>query len=115
MDRGDRESITLLLQGDIGPGFHLLGSEFGFSEDQGQRHGETRGVRRADQLLGVRARLAFKAAGEAVRIIVGRAAFGRDGTLAILDATLPFRRSMSRCHTRLPAMNEQLDSLSEPS
>src|ERR1700716_3421005 len=107
MDRGDGEAIALLFQRDIGPGLHLLGSEFGFAEDQRQRHGETGGVRRADQLLRVRARPALEAAGEAIGIILERAAFGRDSTLAVLDAALPFRRSISRRHTRLPAMDEQ--------
>ena len=90
MHRGDRKTVALFFQRDIGFGFHVFGSELGFAEDQRQRHGETGGVRRADQFFRVGAGLALEAAGEAVGIIIQRAAPGRDRALAVLDATLPF-------------------------
>ena len=55
-------------------------------------------VRGADQLFRIRARLALEAAGEAVGIILQRAALGRDRALAVLDAALPLGRSGCRRH-----------------
>ena len=90
MNRGDRKTIALLLQRDVGPGFHVFGGELGFSQNQRQRHGEAGGVRGADQFFRIGAGLAFEAAREAIGVIVERAALGRDCALAVLDAALPF-------------------------
>ena len=90
MHRGDGKTVALLFQRDVGLGLHVLGGELGLAQDQRQRHGETGGVRRADQLFRVGAGLALEAAGEAVGIIIQRAALGRDRALAVLDAALPF-------------------------
>ena len=87
---GDGKPVALLFQRDVGLGFHLLGGELGFAQDQRQRHGEAGGMRGADQFFRVGAGLAFEAAGEAVGVIVQRAALGRDRALAVLDAALPF-------------------------
>ena len=93
MHRGDGKTVALLFQRDVGLGLHVLGGELGLAKDQRQRHGETGGVRRADQLFRIGAGLALEAAGEAVGVIVQRAALGRDRALAVLDAALPFGRS----------------------
>src|ERR1700682_4657257 len=98
MHGGDGKTIALLFKRDVGFGLHLLGGELGFTEDQRQRHGETGGMRRPDQLFRVRARLALETAGEAVGIILQRAALGRDRALAVLDTALPFGRSECRWH-----------------
>src|ERR1700738_2061418 len=96
--RGDGKTLALLFQRDVSLGLHLFGGELGFAEDQGQRHGKTGGMRGADQFLRVGARLALEAAGEAVRIILERAALGRNRALAVPDTALPFGRSGSRWH-----------------
>ena len=62
------------------------------------------GMRRADQFFGVRARFALEAAGEAVGVIGERAALGRNRALAVLDAALPFGRTMGRRHALLPEL-----------
>jgi hypothetical protein len=46
-------------------------------------------VSRANELLRIRARLALEAAGEAVRIFLQRATFGRDGSPAVLESPAP--------------------------
>jgi hypothetical protein len=90
MHRGDGKTVGHFLQRDVGLGLHVLGGELGLAKDQRQRHGEAGGVGGADQLFRVGARLAFEAAGEAIRIIAQRTALGRDRALAVLDTTLPF-------------------------
>src|SRR6202043_3210077 len=99
--RGDGKTVAYLLERDFGFGLHLLCYELGLSKDQRQRHRKTGGVGRAYQLFRVRARLALEAAGEAVRVILQRAALGRNGALAVLDAALPFGRSECRWHVLL--------------
>ena len=94
MHRGDGKTVGYFLQRDVGLGFHLLGGELGFAQDQRQRHGETGGMRGADQFFRIGAGLALEAAGEAIGIIAQRAALGRDRALAVLDAALPFGRSV---------------------
>ena len=89
MDLGDGKAVALLFQRHIGLGVHLVGLEAGLAQDQRQRHGETAGMGGADQFLGIGAGLAFEAAGEAVRIVVERAALGGDRALAILEAAMP--------------------------
>ena len=51
MNRGDRKTIALLFQRDVGLGLHVFGGELGFAQNQRQRHGEAGSLRRADQLL----------------------------------------------------------------
>src|SRR6202035_992523 len=102
MHGSDGKPIADFFERDVGLGLHLLSGELGLAQYQRQRHGETGGMRRADQLLRVRARLALEAAGEAVWIVLERAALGRNRALAVPDATLPFGRSGCRGHTRLP-------------
>ena len=94
MNRGDRKTVAYFLQRDVGLGFHVLGGELGFAQDQRQRHGEAGGMRGADQFFRIGAGLALEAAGEAVGIVAERAALGRDRALAVLDAALPFGRSV---------------------
>src|SRR5258708_845837 len=101
---GDGKTLALLFQRDVGLGLHLLGGELGFAEDQGQRHGETGGMRGPDQFLRVGARLALKTAGEAVRVFLERAALGGNRALAVLDTALPFGRSQCRWHIPLLAL-----------
>src|SRR4051794_201722 len=101
MHRRDGKTVALLLERDIRLGFHVLGGELGFAEDQRQRHGETGGMGRANQLFRVRAGLAFEATGEAIRIVLERAALGRDRALAVLDSALPLGRSERGCHGML--------------
>ena len=67
----------------------LAGALAGFAQDQGQRHGKAAGMGGADQFFGIGAGLALEPAGEAVRIIVQRAALGRDYPLAVLKAAAP--------------------------
>jgi hypothetical protein len=50
----------------------------GLPENKRQRHGEARGMRRADELFKVAAGLALEAAAEAIGIVLERAALGRD-------------------------------------
>src|SRR5438309_2022574 len=104
MHGSDGETIAHLFERDVGAGLHLLGSELGLAEDQRQRHGEAGGMRRANEFLRVRTRLALKAAGEAIWIVFERAAFGRDRALAVLDAALPFGRSGCRRHYEAPCV-----------
>src|SRR5258708_39317825 len=104
MHGGDGKALALLFQRDVGLGLHLLGGELGFAEDQGQRHGETGGMRGPDQFLRVGARLALKAAGETVRGFLERAALGGNRALAVLETALPFGRSERRWPMPLRAL-----------
>src|ERR1700733_8989296 len=75
-------------------------------------------MRSPDQFLGIRARLAFEAAGKAIGIVLQRAALGRNCALAVLDAALPFDRSECRRHgiflfvCRAPTRRDPLFQLS---
>src|SRR5271163_379229 len=93
MNRGDGEAVRDLVQRDLGLGFHMLGLQLGFAQNERQRHRETTGVGGADQLLRVRAGLPLETAGKAVWIFVERAALCRDGALAVPDAAFPDGRS----------------------
>src|SRR5205807_10666870 len=72
-------------------------------ESRRERHAEARRVRRGDQLLGVRAWLAFEAGGEGVGP-GERAARRLEGPLPVLELSLPNRGSTTgrdRKSTRL--------------
>ena len=96
MNGGDGEAVSLLLQGDVRTGLHMLGGEMRLAEDQRERHGEAAGVGGADQLFGVGAGFVFEPAGKAVRVGIQRAAFGVDLALAEINKKNKDRGSVCR-------------------
>src|SRR5665811_2382615 len=91
---GDGEAVTLLVESDFRGCLHLVGGELCLAEDQRQRHREAAGVRRADQLLGIGAGLAFEACGKAVGVFLECSALGRNCSLSVLDPAAPDCGSM---------------------
>src|ERR1700730_5199969 len=77
----------------FGLGFHVLGLQLRFAQNERQCHRKAAGVGGADQLLWVCAGLSLEAAGKAVWVFVERAALRRDGALAVPDAAFPDGRS----------------------
>src|SRR5436190_6370065 len=77
------------LQRDLGGGLDALGRQPGFAELGGERHRETTGVRRGDQLLGIRPRLVLEAGDEAVGRVLERAALRAHRSRAGLEIALP--------------------------
>ena len=57
MDRGDGKAVPILFDDDVRFAVHLLGHEVRHFEHSDKRHGEARGVGRAEQFFGVGARL----------------------------------------------------------
>ena len=103
MDRRDGETALYFFQRDLGGRFQFFGGELCLAQDQRQRHGEAAGVRRADQLLRVRARHPLKPAGEAVGMRLQGAALGRDRAFAVLESAAPNGGPVSSdLHCRAP-------------
>ena len=95
VDRGDGKSVRHLLQHDLRGRLHQFRGEFGLAQDQRESHRETTGMRGREQLLGVAPLLAFKAAGESIRVVVQCTALGRERALAVLEPAPPYRRTFS--------------------
>src|SRR5882757_6569717 len=76
MDGSDSKPVRHLFERDLGRGLHVLGGKLSLSENERQCHGEARGMRRPDELFGIAAGLALKAAAEAIGIVLERAALG---------------------------------------
>jgi len=52
MDRGDGKAVPILFDDDVRFAVHLLGHEVRHFEHSDKRHGEARGVGRAEQFFG---------------------------------------------------------------
>src|SRR5690606_16140965 len=87
--RGDRETLTGLLQRDRGFGANALRGEPRLAELGRQRHRKAAGVGRRDQLLRVRALPVLEARAEGERRIGQHSAVARHPTLAVPDAAVP--------------------------
>src|SRR5206468_4145006 len=97
LDLRDLESLAHLLQRDGGGGVDALGVEASLAEAGGERHRETAGMRRADQLLGVRAGRAFEAGAE--RILPFKCAAPQlHAAAAVLQVSVPRRFRVPRWH-----------------
>src|SRR5690606_2750194 len=91
LDGSDREAFAGFRQRDRGVGAHTGRFVARLLEHQRQRHREAAGVRRGDQLLGIRAGSAFETRRETVRLILEHAALDRDRASAVLQSAAPGR------------------------
>src|SRR5262245_54598625 len=95
---GDSEARVLLLHRDRAGDLEALRGEAGVAELARERHREAAGVRRRDQLLGVRALAALEAGAERVLGLVEDAAVGGDESLPVLETALPDRGRLALDH-----------------
>src|SRR5258708_2108869 len=89
MALGDAEAVANFFETHGCGGLHFLGGQARAAKLRGERHRETPGVRRGQQLFGIRAYAVLETRTEGILGLLEDAALGGNRAFAALEVTLP--------------------------